>query len=67
LPSNETAPFEYIASICNLWREYDDIRANWDEIMKILNYQESAKLAQFAGTICYIDIYEFIINICTLV
>jgi hypothetical protein len=41
--------FEYVASICNLWREYNDIRDEWASITSILDYQETKKLAPYAG------------------
>jgi hypothetical protein len=46
---NRNISFEYVASICNLWREYDDIRDEWASVISILNYQESKKLAPYAG------------------
>jgi len=42
-------PYEYVASICNLWREYRDIQDNFDEWTNILDFQESANLAPYAA------------------
>jgi len=47
--NNITTPYAYVASICNLWREWYDIRDSWESWTMILDYQESANLAQYAG------------------
>jgi len=46
---NYSFSYTYIASICNLWREWKDIRDEWASWTEILDYQESSNLAQYAG------------------
>eukprot|EP01111_Echinosteliopsis_oligospora_P011322 TRINITY_DN3711_c0_g1_i1.p1 TRINITY_DN3711_c0_g1~~TRINITY_DN3711_c0_g1_i1.p1 ORF type:complete len:408 (-),score=106.69 TRINITY_DN3711_c0_g1_i1:33-1235(-) len=38
---NQTFPWEYIGTICHMWRYYDDIRANYESILGILDYTEN--------------------------
>jgi hypothetical protein len=47
--NNITTPYTYVASICNLWREWYDVRDSWDSWTEILDYQEKANLAPYAG------------------
>lgn len=44
-----SANLTYVASICNLWREYDDITDNFAAFMNILDYQSTKGLAPYAG------------------
>lgn len=46
---NVTIDWNYLGAICNLWREYNDIRDNWESITSILDYQVSANLRRWAG------------------
>jgi len=46
---NITTPYDYIVTICNLWREWYDIRDSFESWTEILDYQESANLYQWAG------------------
>ncbi|KAN0029525.1 hypothetical protein ACTA71_007654 [Dictyostelium dimigraforme] len=48
---NITMPFDYIEGICNLWREFQDIRDNFTEWTQILDEMEDSipKRSQFAG------------------
>eukprot|EP01112_Ceratiomyxa_fruticulosa_P014192 TRINITY_DN4046_c0_g1_i1.p1 TRINITY_DN4046_c0_g1~~TRINITY_DN4046_c0_g1_i1.p1 ORF type:complete len:396 (-),score=46.80 TRINITY_DN4046_c0_g1_i1:98-1285(-) len=46
---NVTIDWTYLGVICNLWREYNDIRDNWESITSILDYQVSANLRRWAG------------------
>ncbi|KAN0027907.1 hypothetical protein ACTFIV_009733 [Dictyostelium citrinum] len=48
---NITMPFDYIEGICNLWREFQDIRDNFTEWTRILDEMEDSipKRSQFAG------------------
>ncbi|GAM23916.1 hypothetical protein SAMD00019534_070910 [Acytostelium subglobosum LB1] len=46
---NEDVNFTYVASICNLWREFDDIRDDWDAWTSILDQMEATNRAPFAG------------------
>jgi hypothetical protein len=32
-------PWAKVASVCNLWREWIDIRDEWATILKIVDYQ----------------------------
>eukprot|EP00026_Physarum_polycephalum_P008699 Phypoly_transcript_08795.p1 GENE.Phypoly_transcript_08795~~Phypoly_transcript_08795.p1 ORF type:complete len:395 (+),score=34.18 Phypoly_transcript_08795:71-1255(+) len=41
--------FTYVASICNLWREYDDVSDSWESWTGILDFQAKANLSQYAG------------------
>jgi hypothetical protein len=34
-----SVPWAKVASICNLWREWIDIRDEWATILKIVDYQ----------------------------
>lgn len=45
---NMSVPWAKVASVCNLWREWIDIRDEWATILKIVDYQEEMKLAQWA-------------------
>eukprot|EP01133_Synstelium_polycarpum_P014382 gene14382-16970_t len=45
----EFVDFNYVASICNLWREFDDINDSFDTWTAILDDMESTNRAQFAG------------------
>jgi hypothetical protein len=47
--NNITIPWDVVEEICNLWREYNDIRDNWNEWTNILDYQVSKGLAPYAG------------------
>jgi len=42
-------PYKYVASICNLWREWYDVRDSWYSWTEILDYQEYANLSLYAG------------------
>lgn len=42
-------PYTYVASICNLWREWYDVRDTWESWTAIIDYQEYANLNQYAG------------------
>lgn len=44
-----TANLTYVGTICDLWREFDDIRDDFDAFMSILDYQSRAGLAPYAG------------------
>ncbi|KAK5583515.1 hypothetical protein RB653_005111 [Dictyostelium firmibasis] len=48
---NITMPFDYIEGICNLWREFQDIRDDFTEWTQILDEMEDSlpKRSQFAG------------------
>jgi len=50
-PAYATSPIDwiYVGSICNLWREYDDIRDTWASWTDILDYQAKANLSRWAG------------------
>eukprot|EP01113_Clastostelium_recurvatum_P017533 TRINITY_DN205_c0_g1_i2.p1 TRINITY_DN205_c0_g1~~TRINITY_DN205_c0_g1_i2.p1 ORF type:complete len:414 (-),score=92.28 TRINITY_DN205_c0_g1_i2:89-1279(-) len=41
--------WDYIITICNLWREYYDIKDDWNSWTNILDYQASAALNRWAG------------------
>jgi len=47
--NNITTPYPYVASICNLWREWYDVRDSWDSWTGILDYQEQSNLALYAA------------------
>jgi len=47
--NNITIPWDVVEEICNLWREYNDIRDNWNEWTNILDYQVSKGLAPYAA------------------
>jgi len=42
-------PYTYVASICNLWREWYDVRDSWWSWTEILDYQEATNLSLYAG------------------
>lgn len=44
-----SANLTYVGSICNLWREYDDINDHFSTFMSILDYQATKGLAPYAG------------------
>jgi len=46
---NVTIDWNYLTTICNLWREYNDIRDTWESVTSILDYQMSANLSRWAG------------------
>jgi len=46
---NVTIDWDHLTKICNLWREYDDIRDDWEAVINILDYQVSANLQKYAA------------------
>jgi len=46
---DHTANLIYVGSICNLWREYNDISDSWNSWTNILDYQETAGLRPYAA------------------
>jgi len=47
--NNISVPYDYVVSICNLWREWNDVTDSWYSWTAILDFQESANLAPWAG------------------
>jgi len=45
---NQTIPWEHVANICNLWREFDDIQDNWESLLRIVDFQEEQQLFKWA-------------------
>jgi len=41
--------YTYVASICNLWREYDDVSDSFESWTSILDFQERANLSLYSG------------------
>jgi len=47
--NNISVDFNYIGTICNVWREWYDIEDSWESWTRILDFQIEANLNQFSG------------------